>query len=92
MQGILGDMIRLPGEKHPRMYAVLSGSIEVLRPGTEAELLIVVHHAGQFIEGTRFRLWSGSSYPSPCGLFRFGHGGGYFRCNVESSCPTEATG
>jgi thioredoxin reductase (NADPH) len=43
-----GDTLLAPGETHPRMYVVLSGSIEVLRPGAEGEVLIVVHHAGQF--------------------------------------------
>jgi thioredoxin reductase (NADPH) len=43
-----GETLLAPGDTHPRMYAVLSGSIEVLRPGAEAEVLIVVHHAGQF--------------------------------------------
>lgn len=43
-----GETLLAPGETHPRLYVVLSGSIEVLRPGAEGEVLIVVHHAGQF--------------------------------------------
>jgi thioredoxin reductase (NADPH) len=43
-----GETLVAPGESAPRMYVVLSGSIEVLRPGAEGDALIVVHHAGQF--------------------------------------------
>jgi thioredoxin reductase (NADPH) len=37
-----------PGERHPGLFVILSGSVEVVRPGLAGEELIVVHMPGQF--------------------------------------------
>src|SRR5216684_227548 len=37
-----------PGERHPGLFVILSGSVEAVRPGMAGEELIVVHTPGQF--------------------------------------------
>jgi thioredoxin reductase (NADPH) len=43
-----GGILLNPGEPVRSTMVVLSGSIEVLRPGTEADTLVFVHEAGSF--------------------------------------------
>jgi len=43
-----GQVLAEPGERHRLMFVVLSGSIEIVRPGLAGEELIVVHEPGQF--------------------------------------------
>src|SRR5687768_7686143 len=43
-----GDLVIEPGERMDRMLVVLSGSIEVVRPGVTSEEPVVIHKAGQF--------------------------------------------
>lgn len=43
-----GQILLNPGEPARSMLIVLSGSIEVLRPGTEADVSVFVHRAGSF--------------------------------------------
>lgn len=43
-----GDMIAEPGERFGKMLVVLSGSLEVMRPGLTGEELVTVHEANQF--------------------------------------------
>jgi thioredoxin reductase (NADPH) len=43
-----GQILAEPGERHRTMLVVLSGSVEIVRPGLAGEELIVVHLPGQF--------------------------------------------
>ena len=43
-----GQILAEPGERHRTMLVVLSGSVEIVRPGLAGEELIVVHMPGQF--------------------------------------------
>lgn len=43
-----GEILTEPGDRNRPMRVVLSGSIEVVQPGIDGELLIVVHTAGGF--------------------------------------------
>jgi thioredoxin reductase (NADPH) len=43
-----GEILAEPGERHRVMLVVLSGSVEIVRPGLSGEELIVVHAPGQF--------------------------------------------
>lgn len=43
-----GEVLAQPGERHGRMLVILSGSVEIVRPGLEGEELIVVHTPGHF--------------------------------------------
>ena len=43
-----GEILSEPGERHRPMLVVLSGSIEVVQRGIDAEVLVVVHTAGSF--------------------------------------------
>jgi len=43
-----GEILMEPGDRNRPMLVVLSGSIEVLQPGVNGEVLIVVHTAGSF--------------------------------------------
>ena len=43
-----GEILAEPGERHRTMLVVLSGSVEIVRPGLAGEELIVVHAPGQF--------------------------------------------
>lgn len=43
-----GDTLLGPGQTDLHMYVVLSGSIEIMRSAAEGEVLVVVHHPGQF--------------------------------------------
>ena len=43
-----GEVLVQPGERYRRLLVVLSGSIEIVRPGLAGEELIVVHSAGGF--------------------------------------------
>lgn len=45
---VSGQILLNPGEPVRSILVVLSGSVEVLRPGTEAEALVCVHTAGGF--------------------------------------------
>jgi thioredoxin reductase (NADPH) len=45
---VAGQILLDVGEPVHSMLVVLSGSIEVLRPGTEADALVFVHQAGSF--------------------------------------------
>jgi thioredoxin reductase (NADPH) len=44
----LGDVLVEVGDRPVPFFAVLSGEVQVLRPGDTAEMLIVRHRAGQF--------------------------------------------
>jgi thioredoxin reductase (NADPH) len=43
-----GQILAEPGERHRTMLVILSGSVEIVRPGLAGEELIVVHLPGQF--------------------------------------------
>jgi thioredoxin reductase (NADPH) len=43
-----GEILAEPGDRHRPMLVVLSGSIEVVQPGMNGEVLVVVHTAGGF--------------------------------------------
>ena len=43
-----GEVLAQPGDRHRPMLIVLSGSIEVVQPGLNTEVLVVVHTAGSF--------------------------------------------
>jgi thioredoxin reductase (NADPH) len=43
-----GEILAQPGDRNLPMLVVLSGSIEVVQPGINGEVLIVVHNAGSF--------------------------------------------
>jgi thioredoxin reductase (NADPH) len=43
-----GEILAEPGDRHRPMLVVLSGSIEVVQPGMNGEVLVVVHTAGSF--------------------------------------------
>jgi thioredoxin reductase (NADPH) len=43
-----GEVLTEPGQRSARMMVVLSGSVEVVRPGIAGEELVVVHMPGQF--------------------------------------------
>src|SRR5258706_16457690 len=43
-----GEVLAEPGERRRLMFVVLSGSVEIVRPGLAGEELIVVHAPGQF--------------------------------------------
>jgi len=43
-----GQILAEPGDRHRPMLVVLSGSIEVVQPGMNGEVLVVVHTAGSF--------------------------------------------
>lgn len=43
-----GEMIAEPGERFGKMLVVLTGSLEVMRPGLTGEELVTVHEANQF--------------------------------------------
>jgi len=43
-----GEILAEPGDRHRPMLVVLSGSIEVVQPGMNGEVLVVVHAAGSF--------------------------------------------
>jgi thioredoxin reductase (NADPH) len=47
-QTALGDVLVEVGDRPVPFFAVLSGEVQVLRPGDTAETLIVRHRAGQF--------------------------------------------
>src|SRR5258707_10635135 len=42
------EIVAEPGDRHRPMLVVLSGSIEVVQPGMNGEVLVVVHTAGSF--------------------------------------------
>jgi thioredoxin reductase (NADPH) len=43
-----GEILAEPGDRNRPMLVVLSGSIEVVQPGMNGEVLVVVHTAGSF--------------------------------------------
>jgi len=43
-----GEILAEPGDRHRPMLMVISGSIEVVQPGMNGEVLVVVHTAGSF--------------------------------------------
>ena len=43
-----GQVLVEPGDREVRFFVVLSGCLEILRPGLGGEELVVVHQAGQF--------------------------------------------
>ncbi|HMH20051.1 MAG TPA: FAD-dependent oxidoreductase [Burkholderiales bacterium] len=43
-----GQVLAEPGDRHRLMFVILSGSVEIVRPGLAGEELIVVHGPGQF--------------------------------------------
>jgi thioredoxin reductase (NADPH) len=43
-----GEVLAEPGERHRGLFVVLSGSVEIVRPGLAGEELVVVHEPGQF--------------------------------------------
>ena len=43
-----GEILAQPGDRHNKLLVVLSGSVEIVRPGIAGEELIVVHTPGQF--------------------------------------------
>src|ERR1700752_3496136 len=43
-----GEVIAEPGERYGKMLVVLSGSLEVMRPGLNGEELVTVHEANHF--------------------------------------------
>jgi len=43
-----GEILVEPGDRHGRLFAILSGSVEIVRPGIEGEELVVLHKAGGF--------------------------------------------
>jgi thioredoxin reductase (NADPH) len=43
-----GEILAEPGDRHRPMLVVISGSIEVVQPGMNGEVLVVVHTAGSF--------------------------------------------
>ena len=43
-----GELLFDQGQPNPGVYVVLSGSLDVVRPGINGEDPIVVHHAGEF--------------------------------------------
>lgn len=43
-----GEILAQPGDRNRPMLVVLSGSIEVVQPGIDGEVLVVVHTAGSF--------------------------------------------
>jgi thioredoxin reductase (NADPH) len=43
-----GEILAQPGDRNRPMLVVLSGSIEVVQPGMNAEVLVVMHTAGSF--------------------------------------------
>jgi thioredoxin reductase (NADPH) len=43
-----GQVLAEPGDRHRLMFVILSGSVEIVRPGLAGEELIVVHEPGQF--------------------------------------------
>jgi thioredoxin reductase (NADPH) len=43
-----GEILAEPGDRNIPMLVVLSGSIEVVQPGMDGEVLVVVHTAGSF--------------------------------------------
>jgi thioredoxin reductase (NADPH) len=45
---IKGEILAEPGDRSRPMLVVLSGSIEVVQPGLQGEVLVVVHGAGSF--------------------------------------------
>jgi thioredoxin reductase (NADPH) len=45
---VAGQVLLNPGEPVRSILVVLSGSIEVLRPGTEADVVVFVHRSGSF--------------------------------------------
>ena len=48
-----GEVLVEPGERHSRFFVVRRGSVEILRPAPDGELVIGVDHPGQFTgEGT----------------------------------------
>jgi thioredoxin reductase (NADPH) len=45
---VKGEILAEPGDRSRPMLLVLSGSIEVVQPGLQGEVLVVVHGAGSF--------------------------------------------
>lgn len=43
-----GEVLAEPGERHRGLFVILSGSVEIVRPGMAGEVPIVVHTPGQF--------------------------------------------
>lgn len=43
-----GQVLAQPGDRHRQLLVILSGSVEIVRPGLAGEELIVVHTPGQF--------------------------------------------
>jgi len=43
-----GQVLVEPGVRHGKMYVILAGSLEIVRPGIEGEELVVLHTAGGF--------------------------------------------
>ena len=43
-----GDVLAEPGERHRKLMVVLSGSVEIVRPGIAGEDLVTVHLPNQF--------------------------------------------
>jgi thioredoxin reductase (NADPH) len=43
-----GEILAEPGDRHRLMFVILSGSVEIVRPGLAGEELIVVHTPGHF--------------------------------------------
>ncbi|HXA36630.1 MAG TPA: FAD-dependent oxidoreductase [Steroidobacteraceae bacterium] len=43
-----GEILAEPGDRNRPMFVVLTGSIEVVQPGMNGEVLVVVHTAGSF--------------------------------------------
>jgi thioredoxin reductase (NADPH) len=43
-----GEILARPGDRHGKLLVILSGSVEIVRPGLGGDELIVVHTPGQF--------------------------------------------
>jgi thioredoxin reductase (NADPH) len=43
-----GAILAEPGDRHGRMLVILSGSVEIVRPGMAGEELVVIHTPGHF--------------------------------------------
>jgi thioredoxin reductase (NADPH) len=48
MRTLRGEVLAEPGERHRGLFVILSGSVEIVRPGMVGEVPIVVHTPGQF--------------------------------------------
>lgn len=43
-----GEILVEPGDRHGRLFVILSGSVEIVRPGMAGEEFVVLHTAGGF--------------------------------------------